>query len=409
MNSSLPYILIEGKHYSIDMALCQSHQSTSELQEILKKTFGPNSFHAALADFLTEWFNDKNTIKVHTSGSTGKPKELLVEKQRMVNSALATIKFLGIKKDDITLLCMPLPYIAGKMVVVRSLIKGLNLELVAPCGHPLAHIKHIPDFAAMTPMQVYNTLEVPEECDKLKQIRHLIIGGGAINSDMAKILKTFPNAVWSTYGMTETLSHIALRRLSGKDSSSWYTPFEGVNLSLSTNDTLIIHAPQVCPEVLHTNDIATFNEKGQFRILGRKDNTINTGGIKVQIEEIETRLHSELSVPFMITSVPDPKFGEHIVLLIENGDGQNHCIENLSTNKEGNVKEIEDTDNYYNKNRTNDRSVMVQKAISQLPTYWKPKSILSISKLPITGTGKPDRATAKRIASEYHKLNKNKI
>ena len=268
---------------------------------------------------------------------------------------------------------MPLPYIAGKMVVVRALITGLNLQLVTPCGHPLQANESVLDFAAMTPMQVFNTLAVPEEHNRLKQVKHLIIGGGAVNTEMAAILKDFPNAVWSTYGMTETLSHIALRRISGEKASDWYTVFEGVDVSVSSDQTLVIHAPKVCSEILITNDIVDFNEQGQFRILGRRDNTINTGGIKVQIEEVEATLHKEISIPFMITSAPDPKFGEQIVLLIE-GD----------TEPENKIRMEAD----------------IHAAIQKLPIYWRPKIILPVKHLPLTGTGKPDRATAKQIASE---------
>lgn len=375
-----PTIYIDGQEYAVEMARSTQPEFPSELQTIFATMYGSDSFQVSLANFLKEWLNEDETLKVHTSGSTGKPKELWVEKQRMVNSAEATVSFLGLKKGDSALLCMPLPYIAGKMVVVRSVITGMNLQLVTPCGHPLAAIDRIPDFAAMTPMQVFNTLSVPAELERLQQIRHLIIGGGAVNSDMAAILKTFPHAVWSTYGMTETLSHIALRRLSGENASEWYTPFEGVEVSLSTENTLIIHAPKVCPEILHTNDIVSFNEQGQFRILGRKDNTINTGGIKVQIEEVESKLQQTLSVPFVITSAPDPKFGEHIVLLVE-------CPEqNMSTASESSLNQV------------------VQEAITHLPTYWQPKTVLYVSKLPLTGTGKPDRATAKQLASENERI-----
>lgn len=385
---SLPILHIDDIDYTIEMATRQSAESPSQLQALFTAKYGADSFQTSLANFLTEWFNEKETLKVHTSGSTGKPKELWVEKQRMVNSAKATVSFLGLKERDSALLCMPLPYIAGKMVVVRSLITGLNLQLVTPCGHPMAKIEHIPDFAAMTPMQVYNTLEIPEECEKLKQVRHLIIGGGAVSPEMAAILKDFPNAVWSTYGMTETLSHIALRRLSGETASNWYTPFKGVNVSLSSEDTLVINAPAICPNILHTNDIVSFNEKGQFRILGRKDNTINTGSIKVQIEEVEEKLAKELSIPFLITSVPDPKFGEHIVLLIE-PEEDNHSVEN----KYYSIK-TENHAPWFSK---------VKDAISKLPTYWQPKAIVAVAHLPLTGTGKPDRATAKQIACNSEK------
>ena len=364
-------ILIDGKTYPMDMAQRGTDMASSHLQNLFQQQYGADSFHVSLADFIAEWLNEQVTLKVHTSGSTGKPKELWVEKQRMVNSAQATVAFLGLQQGDTALLCMPLPYIAGKMVVVRSLITGLNIQVVTPCGHPLAAIDHIPEFAAMTPMQVFNTMEVPEELERLKQIKHLIIGGGAVNPEMAEILRDFPHAVWSTYGMTETLSHIALRRLSGTTASLWYTPFNGVNISLSNEGTLVIHAPKVCPDILHTNDLVEFNEKGQFKILGRKDNTINTGGIKVQIEEIETALRNNLKLPFLITSAPDPKFGEHIVLLVEADEVLSHSTQ------------------------LND---LIHLAIDKLPIYWRPKSTIFVSHIPLTGTGKPDRATAKVLA-----------
>lgn len=175
-----------------------------------------------LSEFLTEWHNDRPTVLVHTSGSTGKPKPLLVEKRRMEASARITCQFLGLKEGDTALLCMPLDYIAGKMMVVRALTCGMRLVSVEPKGCP--EWDGLVDFAAMVPLQVWNLLQQAPE--RLLQIRHLIIGGGAVNDELAAALKDLPNAVWSTYGMTETLSHIALRRLNGPERSDWYTPFE---------------------------------------------------------------------------------------------------------------------------------------------------------------------------------------
>ena len=349
-------IIINGKTYTAEEA--------ANLKGTLASIYGKDSFMSSLGEFLAEWYNSSPLIKVHTSGSTGTPKELWVEKKRMINSARMTVSFLGLKAGDSALLCMPLPYIAGKMVVVRSIIASLNLMAVTPCGRPLQCLTKIPDFAAMIPMQVFNSLKHPEDREKLMKIRHLIIGGGAIDKKMAEELKSFPNSVWSTYGMTETLSHIALRRLNGKAASEWYTPFDNVSLAISDEGTLIISAPSVNPETLITNDIVEFNEQRQFRILGRKDNTINTGGIKVQIEQVEEKLSHYLPEgSYMITSVPDSKFGEKIVMLIS--------------------QEM-NTDN----------------AVNSLPLYWKPKHIIHFPKLPLTGTGKPDRAKAKVIASE---------
>ena len=315
--------------------------------------------------FLQEWHNDEPTVWVHTSGSTGTPKPMQVEKERMRASARLTCQFLGLKEGDTALLCMPLQYIAGKMVVVRSLVSGLRLIPVAPSGHPLKDISEIPTFCAMIPMQVFNTLQVPEERAKLMEIKHLIIGGGAIDDALAKELKSFPNHVWSTYGMTETLSHIALRRLNGTEASDWYTPFENVRIRLSEENTLIIHAPNVCADELITNDIAEINPEGKFRILGRKDNTINSGGVKIQIEQVEATLKAHLDIPFQITARKDAKFGEIVVLIY---------------NK---VKEEADI-----------RRICEEK----LPAYWVPKVYLPVEELPLTGTGKPDRATARRWA-----------
>lgn len=323
-------------------------------------------FFQDLDAFLQEWHNDEPTVWVHTSGSTGTPKPMQVEKKRMMASARLTCSFLGLKEGDSALLCMPLQYIAGKMVVVRSLVAGLRLIPITPSGHPLKGIKEAPTFAAMIPMQVYNTLQVPDERDTLMNIKHLIIGGGAIDDALAGELKNFPNQVWSTYGMTETLSHIALRKLNGTDTSDWYTPFDNVRIRLSEEGTLIIHAPNVCAEELITNDIAEINEEGKFRILGRKDNTINSGGVKIQIEQVESRLKKHLATPFLISAQKNAKFGE-IVVLIYNKVGN-----------ETNIRQVcEDT----------------------LPTYWLPKVYIPVDELPMTGTGKPDRASARRIAN----------
>ena len=325
-----------------------------------------SEFLQDLEAFLQEWQNDKPTVWVHTSGSTGTPKPMQVEKERMKASARLTCSFLGLKEGDSALLCMPLQYIAGKMVVVRSLIANLKLIPVTPSGHPLKDLKEAPTFAAMIPMQVYNTLQVPEEKAILMGIKHLIIGGGAIDDTLGKALKEFPNHVWSTYGMTETLSHIALRRLNGKDASDWYTPFYNVSIRLSEEGTLIINAPNVCADELITNDIAEINKEEKFRILGRKDNTINSGGVKIQIEQVEATLKEHLDIPFQITARKDAKFGEIVVLIY---------------------------------NKVKDEGFIRQICEDILPTYWIPKVYIALDELPLTGTGKPDRATARRIAN----------
>lgn len=322
-----------------------------------------------LEDFLSEWNNGSDRVLVHTSGSTGKPKPMMVEKKRMLNSARITCDFLGLKPGDSALLCMSLDYIAGKMVVVRSIERHLHLISVCPSGHPLKDVNEEITFAAMVPMQVYNTLQVPEEQARLCRIRHLIIGGGAIDEALEQKLKALPGdiAIWSTYGMTETLSHIALRRINGDEASEWYQPFDSVKISQTDEGCLVIDAPQVCAEPLVTNDIVEIEsyiynkvEKLRFRIKGRKDNVICSGGIKIQIEEVEALLKPYLEKPFMIAKKKDGKFGEIAVLLTEDEK----------------IEKVEAT---------------VRRLLSD-HKYWIPREFLHVEHLPLTETGKPKRA-----------------
>lgn len=326
----------------------------------------------------------------------------------MMNSARITCNFLNLKAGDTALLCMSADYIAGKMMIVRSIERGLCLVSEKPCGHPLsdealatatrlnfkrtsandlkvtiteegayhfdnddAHLDNeeaqldndgaqpLFCFAAMVPMQVYNSLQIPKERARLVRIKHLIIGGGAIDDALAAELKTLPNAVWSTYGMTETLSHIALRRLNGPDASCWYTPFDSVRVQLNEEGCMVIDAPQVTPHPIVTNDIAEIETlpHTRFKIKGRKDNVICSGGIKIQIEEVEDLLRPHLSCPFFLAKKKDVKFGEIAVLVTE------------------------------------DEQVNEVKQICQqvLPHYFIPKEYIHVNHLPMTETGKPRR------------------
>lgn len=327
-------------------------------------------FGSQVIGFLQQWFDGTDKVLVHTSGSTGSPKPMWVEKERMMASAALTCSFLGLRRGDVALLCMPLQYIAGKMVVVRALVTGMRLLTVSPCGHPLDGLTQVPDFAAMIPMQVYNSLQVTAERNMLRKVRSLIIGGGAVDAALADALHEFPHGVWSTYGMTETLSHVALRRLNGEEASEWYTPLPGVDIRVNAEGALCIVAPRVCRGELVTNDVAECNGRGQFRVLGRKDNIINSGGVKIQIEQVEERLRPYVAAPFVITAAPHPKFGEEVVMLLQ-GEGQ-----------EMNLDEVADV------------------CRQVLPAYWRPKRILTVAELPVTGTGKPDRATARKWVAQ---------
>ena len=314
-----------------------------------------------LDEFVAEWQDGRPTVMVKTSGSTGSPKPMDVEKARMKASARTTCDFLGLRKGDSALLCLPLDYIAGKMMVVRALEHGLRLICQEPSSHPLRGLTETPDFAALTPMQVWETLRDERERQTLFGIGNVIIGGGAVDPDMARGLQAARGAIWSTYGMTETLSHIALRRINGLAASEWYTPFKSVSVSLTGDGRPVIDAPSVSPARLTTNDIAELRTgpdgKTQFRILGRADNVICSGGIKIQAEEVERLLDGKIGVPFMITWRQDPKLGQAVTLVMEGG------------NAEAAREACEAT----------------------LPKYWRPKTIEVVERLPRTETGKVKR------------------
>jgi len=321
--------------------------------------------------FLQAWWTDSPTLEVQSSGSTGTPKLFHVEKKKMMQSAIMTCSSLHLHKGDNALLCLPLKYIAGKMMVVRALVAGLNLYPVPPDGHPLANIpcELQFDFAAMIPLQVYNSLQINAEKEKLITIKQCIIGGATINPSLEKSVAELPNTWYSTYGMTETLSHIALRRLNGPKASLRYYPFPEVMLSLTEENTLVIDAQNITNETLITKDIALIHPDGGFEILGRTDNVIISGGIKLQIEELERKLSEVLSDPFAITSIPDEKFGEKVVVLIQT---QHITIEDF-----------------------------IKKTAHCLHPYEEPKQLICVTEIPMTANGKPDRKAAKILAQKF--------
>ena len=326
-------------------------------------------------EFIKQWRDASPTIEVHTSGSTGDPKVMRVEKRRMLASARATCDFLGLQEGDTALLCMSVDYIAGKMMVVRAIERGLQLLTVEPSSHPLAasvfvdEIGQKLDFAAMVPMQVYCSLQVPRERELLGQIGHVIIGGGPLDEALEQELKGMANAIWHSYGMTETLSHVALRRVSGSEASPWFTPMPGVTLSVDENQCLVIDAPHLCPERLVTRDVVEMEQGSQrFKVLGRIDNVINTGGIKLHIEQVERQLAGHIARPFLITKRPDAQFGEMVVMLLQGTD----------------------------------EDIPAARAASEefLDKYARPKRIIAVPELPMTPNAKPDRRQAETLAQQ---------
>ena len=325
----------------------------------------------SLADFLEEWFSSSPDVRVQTSGSTGVPQKLEVEKKRMMHSAMATCRFFHLDEGQKAYLCMNLKYIGAKMMVVRSLVAGMEIVLAPEVsGRPFQHLEEDLDFAAIVPLQLFNTLE--KEPDRLDRIRTLIVGGGSVDESLLQRIQGLGTAVYSTYGMTETLSHIALRKLNGPDKSIGYRPLEGISLSRSKDGRLRIEAPLLTDHALLTNDLVQMEEDGSFLIVGRADNVIVSGGVKLQMEEIEKKLSEILSRKFAITALPHEKFGEIVLLLVE-------CPVGFPMEK----TELEE---------------LKRRMQETLEKYERPKGILSVLEIPMTETGKIQRSACRELA-----------
>ncbi|AEH02160.1 o-succinylbenzoate--CoA ligase [Lacinutrix sp. 5H-3-7-4] len=293
-----------GKHYNA--------QTLKTLSETFLK--GDVLYKKDIGTFLLNWLDKKETITLKTSGSTGKPKTITISKQRMINSAIATRDFFNLKPGDKALLCLPTHYIAGKMMLVRALIIGLEIDSIEPKSKLIIDKSKTYDFAAMVPLQLQSNLY------SVDNIKTLIVGGAKVSTALTKTLQDLKTTVFETYGMTETVSHIALKQLNNfeaQQASGVFKTLPEVTISQNENNCLEIEAPLLSSEKVITNDVVKLHTKQTFEWLGRFDNVINSGGIKVFPEQIENALQSKISNRFFIASEEDKTLGNRIILVVE--------------------------------------------------------------------------------------------
>lgn len=332
---------------------------------------GKGGFLAELADFLEIWFSDSPTLTLHTSGSTGAPKDICVRKDAMRASARLSCSLFGLTLHSSALLCLPLRYIAGQMMVVRALVSGLRLWVEEPSSTPLKYLTEPVDFAPLVPMQASRTLAQHDGKQQLSLIRTLLLGGGFIPPALEAELQSLPTRVFSSYGMTETLSHIALRRVNGEERSPAYRPLPGVHLAQTEGGTLRISAPHLGIHDMPTQDIVTLREDGSFLLHGRTDAVINSGGIKIQAEAIERALTAATGLPLVALPLPHPVLGQCIALLWEGSPSA---------------------------------AATLRKAGEQLPRYHHPAHYIRLDSLPRTESGKIARAVCSQWLEEHPEL-----
>lgn len=294
-----------------------------EITEYCKKSDQPNI--RLLGAFMAEWLSDKPFIEVKTSGSTGTPKIISVEKNQMLQSASMTASYFGFESGQTALLCLPLNYIAGKMMVVRALFSGLNLFCIEPDNDPLSKLpaSQIIDFAPLIPMQLKNATGT-------ENIRKILLGGSAIEPSLEDKIQELKAEVYHGYGMTETLSHVAVRRLNGEFKSDVFKALPGIYFDLDDRDCLIINIPYF-KDLVYTNDVVDLIDDQQFVWKGRADNVINSGGVKLFPEEVEKKLAAILISPFFVAGLPDERFGEKLCLFVEGTAADDESLRQMKT------------------------------------------------------------------------------
>lgn len=276
--------------------------------------------------FCRQWLSGVSSFTLHTSGSTGTPKAITVSRSQMEASAHMTIKALQLKASDTALVCLNTAYIAGKMMLVRGFEAGMNLYLVQPSSLPFAQVpaSMAIRFTAMVPLQVQTTLASGDTAQiaRFNSLKALLVGGAAVSYPLQQsISQQIKAPVYSTYGMTETVSHIALKRLN-EPVQSEYTVLDGIHISTDDRGCLTIQGTVTNGQKLITNDVVQLKDAGHFTWIGRADHVINSGGIKVFPEKVESDIapilhEAAITTRFFIAGIPDTYLGERVVLALE--------------------------------------------------------------------------------------------
>ena len=355
-----PGFTLNGLSYSIEELVNFVH----DLAEIGAE------YEVDLSEFLLNWFDESEVITVSTSGSTGEPKSVLLLKQHMIESAKATGSYLDLEVGVSALLCLSTGYIAGKMMVVRALTLGWTLHITAPSKDALVEYDNNYDFVAMVPYQVSNSISA---LDKVKKI---LIGGGVVSKQLEAKLQDVSSEIFVSYGMTETCTHVAIQRLNGANKQSFFQALPNIEFSTDSRGCLVIDAPKIAHEQVVTNDLVILQSSHSFTWLGRYDTIINTGGVKINPENVEATLAPYIKSPFFIASESDSILGERIILVVEK----------INTQIQSQVE-------------VSSYSTM----FSELGNYERPKKIYYVSKFIYTETGKIKRNEVLELLKKYKK------
>lgn len=313
-----------------------------------------NENESNLGQFILDWIDNSAHIELQTSGTTSKPTAILFPKEALINSAKATGAFFNLNSGDSALCCLPFSYIAAKMMFVRAWVLGLKLDVIEPSSNPLEFISKPYDFSAMVPLQVQNSLS------GLNKIGTLLIGGAPIASTLVNKLNGHESSIFETFGMTETVSHIAAKNLS--EGETVFRVLPNISIAQDNRGCLTVNAPHLNPRLLQTNDVVSLISKDAFKWFGRFDHVINSGGVKIHPEVLEQKLQNQIKTPFFIAGVPDEVLGQKAVLIIE---GEAKQLE-LDLNEIETIKRPKDTYFLPKFHRTKSGKIQRQKNLEAL-------------------------------------------
>jgi O-succinylbenzoic acid--CoA ligase len=283
--------------------------------------FGPlalNEQERNVLRFIQDWTNGLQTFEFQTSGSTGNPKIIRLTRNQLVASAQQTRAALNLEAGWNALICLDARFIAGTMMIVRSLVAGMNMVIQTPSANPLHDLSERIDFAALVPYQVASMID--EDFEKINAIHTIIIGGAAISENIAHRLRKTTSNIYATYGSTETISHVALQKVNGPDRQDYFQVLPGISATTDERNCLVVRAPHLGTVV--TNDVVDLFGGNKFRWIARFDDVINTGGVKVNASKVEAVLLAimgELGLRqrIFVAGIPDKKLGEQVTLFME--------------------------------------------------------------------------------------------
>jgi o-succinylbenzoate---CoA ligase len=281
-----------------------------------------SEYEQKVIDFCVKWLVGQEQFTLKTSGSTGEPKPIKLTRNQMIASAKLTGKTFGLVEGNRALVCLNVEYIAGIMMLVRGMELGLKLTIIEPSGNPFLHLENYSfDFFSFVPLQFENLLENHENVGILNKTKAIIVGGAAVNEVLENKIQKLNVPVYSTYGMTETVSHIAVKRLNGENKSDNFSVLEGVKIGIDERNCLNIVAESSNNQLIQTNDIVEIINENEFQLIGRFDNIINSGGVKIQLEKVEKLIENEIKIfnpkRFFAYGILDEKLGQKLVLFVE--------------------------------------------------------------------------------------------